>query len=137
LMGHAWLEVAVRSFYAQQNARIPLIAASLQAVAFIALAVLLALTIGHVGIALADTFTFTGEALLLLFLLNRRFPGVLEVGNTLLRSCLAAAAGALIVYLLMRILPLPALPLSLGALVIGGLAGLPLIWPEVKMLVKL
>jgi hypothetical protein len=37
----------------------------------------------------------------------------------------------------MRILPLPALPLSLGALVIGGLAGLPLIWPEVKMLVKL
>ncbi len=77
LMGHAWLEVAVRSFYAQQNARIPLIAASLQAVAFIALAVLLALTIGHVGIALADTFTFTGEALLLLFLLNRRFPGVL------------------------------------------------------------
>lgn len=137
LMGHAWLEVAVRSFYAQQNARIPLIAASLQAVAFIALAVLLALTIGHVGIALADTFTFTGEALLLLFLLNRRFPGVLGVGNTLLRSCLAAAAGALIVYLLMRILPLPALPLSLGALVIGGLAGLPLIWPEVKMLVKL
>ncbi len=59
------------------------------------------------------------------------------MGNTLLRSCLAAAAGALIVYLLMRILPLPALPLSLGALVIGGLAGLPLIWPEVKMLVKL
>jgi hypothetical protein len=34
-------------------------------------------------------------------------------------------------------LPLPLFPLTLGALAVGGLVTLPLIWPEVKMLVKL
>ncbi len=137
LMGHTWLEVGVRSFYARQNARTPLLAAFLQAIAYILLALWLSRTIGHTGLALADTFSFTGQALLLLLLLNRIYPGILQVGNTLGRAVLGALVGGGLAYLMLRLLPLPLLPLSLGALAAGGLAALPFIWTEVKSLVKL
>jgi putative peptidoglycan lipid II flippase len=137
LMGHTWLEVGVRSFYARQNARTPLLAAFLQAVAYILLALWLSRTVGHTGLALADTFSFTGQALLLLFLLNRVYPGVLQVSSTLARALLGALVGGGLAYLLLRFLPLPLLPLSLGALAAGGLAALPFIWTEIKLLVRL
>jgi putative peptidoglycan lipid II flippase len=137
LMGHTWLEVAVRSFYAQQNARTPLLAAFLQAIAYILLALSLSRLVGHTGLALADTFSFTGQALLLLILLNRAHPGILSVGGTLVRGTLAALVGGGLVYALLRVLPLPLIPLSLGALAIGGVATLPFIWSEVKLLVRL
>lgn len=137
LMGHTWLEVAVRSFYAQQNARTPLLAAFLQVIAYVLLAISLSRWVGHVGLALADTFSFSGQALFLLFLLNRRFSGVLRVGNTLARASLAALGSAAMAYALIRYMPLPLLPLSLSALALGGLAALPLIWPEIKLLLKL
>ncbi len=137
LMGHTWLEVAVRSFYARQNATTPLLAAFLQAVAYILLAVSLSRTVGHIGLALADTFSFSGQALLLLFLLNRRFPGVLQLGGTLWRAGLGALIGGGLTYALIQMLPLPILPLSLGALATGGLVVLPFIWSEVKLLVRL
>jgi putative peptidoglycan lipid II flippase len=137
LMGHTWLEVGVRSFYARQNARIPLLAAFLQAIVYILLALWLSRTVGHTGLALADTFSFTGQALLLLILLNRINPGVLQVSKTLVRAILGALVGGGLAYLILRLLPLPLLPLSLVALAAGGLAVLPFIWTEVKLLVKL
>jgi len=137
LMGHTWLEVGVRSFYARQNARTPLVAAFLQAIAYILLALWLSRTVGHTGLALADTFSFTGQALLLLFLLNRVYPGVLQVSNTLVRAVLGAIVGGGLAFLILRFLPLPLLPLSLGALAVGGLAALPFIWSEIKLLVRL
>ncbi len=100
----------VRSFYAKQNARTPLLAAFLQAVTYILLAMMLSRLVGHTGLALADTLSFTGQALLLLFLLNRLHPGILRVGDTLLRGGIAAAASGALAYALMRFLPLPALP---------------------------
>ena len=137
LMGHTWLEVAVRSFYAQQNARTPLMAAFLQAIAYILLALLLPRWVGHTGLALADTFSFTGQALLLLFLLNRHHPGILSLRGTLVRAMLGALVGGGLAYAVIKLLPLPIIPLSLGALAAGGLVVLPFIWSEVKLLVKL
>lgn len=137
LMGHALLEVATRSFYAQQDAKTPLYAAAINAVAYIVFATLLARPFGPAGIALGNAFAFTGEALLLLFLLNRRFQGVLKIGNTLLRVLAAAAAGALLVYALMNYVPLPLFPLTLGALALGALTVLPFTWSEVKILVRM
>ncbi len=60
LMGHALIEVASRSFYAQQNALIPLGASFLAALTFVALAIGLSLIIGVAGIALANGLAFTG-----------------------------------------------------------------------------
>jgi len=137
LMGHTWLEVAVRSFYAQQNARTPLVAAFLQAIAYILLALALPRWVGHTGLALADTISFTGQALLLLFLLNRAHSGILAVSGTLVRALLGALLSGAVVYALLRLLPLPIIPLSLGALAAGSLVALPFIWKEVKLLVRL
>ena len=137
LAGHTWLEVAVRSFYAQQDARTPLLAAFCQALVFPAVAWALSSQLGSTGIALADTLTFTGQALFLLFLLNRRFPNVLQVRHTLARTLAASAVGGLLALALLVWLPLPALFRALGALAAGGAAVLPWIWPEIRSLVKL
>lgn len=136
LISHSLLEVASRSFYAQQDARTPLYVAALNAAAYIVFAVLLARSLGAAGIALANTLAFTGEALLLLYLLNRRLPGLLRIGETVPRVLLATFGSALLVYLLMRS-PLPALPLAIGGLAIGAIAVMPFIWPEVKLLIRL
>ena len=136
LIGHSWLEVGVRSWYAQQNARLPLLAAVAQIVVYIPMALFLSGTLGVPGLALADTLAFTGEALLLLFLLNRRFPGSLNVGSTLARVSLASLVIALLLYFLLK-LPFPILPMTFGSLACGGLITLPFIWPEIKMLIRL
>lgn len=137
LMGHTWLEVAVRSFYAHGDAITPLKAATLQITTFLGLATLATYTVSVAGIALSDTLTFTGQALLLLFILNRRFPLVLEMRSTLLRAGLGAALGMLVAFGLMQVIPLPALFTSLAAMSAGGLVALPFIWQEVKSLVRL
>ena len=137
LMGHSLLEVGARSFYAQQDARTPLWAAALNALVYIILATFLIQILGHAGIALANSLAFTSEAVLLLYLLNRRFPGVWKAGNTLLRIGIGAVGSALLVYLLMRFLPLPLFPITLGALALGVLVMVPVAWPELKSLVKL
>lgn len=137
LLGQSWLEVAIRTFYAQKNALLPLLAAALNALAFFLTATLLSGPLGLSGVALADTFSFTAEALLLLFLLNRRFPGVLAVGGTVARVLPAAAAGALLALAIFQYLPFPALPLALGAMLAGGLVVVPFIWPELRLLSRL
>nr|MBI2905089.1 murein biosynthesis integral membrane protein MurJ [Chloroflexota bacterium] len=72
LMGHSLLEIAVRAFYAKQDARTPLIAAVLTAALFIALCFALIPRMGHAGIALANSLAFSAEATGLLWLLRRR-----------------------------------------------------------------
>ena len=136
LTGHSWLEVAVRSWYAQQNARLPLLGALFQITLFVILAQPLARVLGVAGLALADTLAFSSQAGLLLYLLWRRHPGVLHMQGALLRTGLGAALGGLVVYGILR-LPFPALPLALGGLVVGGLINIPFIWPELKLFVKL
>jgi putative peptidoglycan lipid II flippase len=136
LVGHALLEVAARGFYAQQNAVTPMWASGLMMAVFTVLAVVFAGRLGAPGIALANSLAFTGEAILLLYLLERRAPGVLNLTPTMLRAGLAALIGGGISVLLMR-LPFAPLPLAVGALAIGGLAVLPFIWRDIKMLVNL
>lgn len=163
MVGHAWVEVGVRSWLARQNASIPFLAAFFQIVAYIPLAWLLSQWLGVAGLALADASTFTAEALLLLFLLNSKNPGIvrfistfrlgrrgdqrggddfqapglLNVTSTLVRTLLGSAAGALVAFALMRFLPLAGIYAALAAVAGGGLACLPFIWPEIKGLIKL
>src|SRR5512138_53477 len=77
LVGDTWLEVAVRSFYANQNTRTPLVAAFIQAVAFVVLAAILSPVIGLAAIPLSAAVTFTTQAVVLLLILDRRYPGIL------------------------------------------------------------
>ena len=62
LVGDTWLEVAVRSFYANQNTRTPLVAAVIQATAFVVLSVVLSPVLGLAAIPLSAALTFTTQA---------------------------------------------------------------------------
>lgn len=138
MAGHALLETASRSFYAQQDARTPLITAGMNTVLFVALAILLArgLKLGAPGIALANSLAYTCQAVVLLILLNRKHPGTLKSGGTLWRVGTGSLASFLLCYALLG-LPLPALPLAAFALGAGGLLILPFILPEIKLLINL
>jgi putative peptidoglycan lipid II flippase len=72
IAGHSLVEIAVRTFYARQNAIVPLVAAALTAALFGGLCFVLVPLMGHSGIALANTLAFTAEALGLLWLLRRQ-----------------------------------------------------------------
>jgi putative peptidoglycan lipid II flippase len=137
LLGQSFLEVASRSFYAQQEARLPLLASGLNLVVFVLLAALALRILGAPGIALAISISFTLEALFLLFLLQRRLPARLSVVESLARTLLAAAAGGGLVFLLMAAIPIPPLPLSIAAMAVGGVAFLPFVWREVRFLSNL
>ena len=145
LMGHSLLEISARAFYAQQNARTPLIVAALTTFTFIVLAVVLGQRLGAPGIGLANALAFTGEAILLWILLNQRYSGILQAGGTLVRALLAAACGGAVVFLVMRLsaeyLASSGLILQVGAagiaMGLGALVALPFVWREVRLLVRL
>ncbi len=137
LLGDAWLEVAVRSFYANQNTRTPLVAAAVQAVSFVGLAWLLSRLIGLPGIPLAAALTFTAQALVLHSLLNRKFPGLLNMTGTLPRSLLAALTGGGVAWAATAFVPLSPLFSALIGLTAGFALVLPFIWKEIRLLLSL
>jgi putative peptidoglycan lipid II flippase len=137
LAGHALLEIAVRSFYAQQNARTPLLAAALNAAGFILFALILARTMGAAGIALAATLSFTLEALLLLWLLGRDYAGLVAVRPTLIRVLGVTGLTGLGLYALLRFAPFPALYLSLGGMLLGVFIVVLFILPELRIFAHL
>ena len=137
VLGYSLVETAVRAFYAQQNPRIPLLAAGLRTLAYIGLGVLLFRRLGPPGLGIADTVAVIGESCCLFYWLNRDTPGILKANTTLLRVILVSSVGGMLTFGLLHYLPLSDLPRALAALTIGGLLILPFIWPEVKLLVKL
>lgn len=137
LVGDTWLEVAVRSFYANQDTRTPLIAALAQATAFILLSLALSPAIGLAGIPLAAALTFTTQAIILLAIMNRRYPGVLSVRGTALRAVTAAGAALLVITGILTFLPLPGLLKTVLAVILGAGAALPLVWRDLRLFFNL
>jgi putative peptidoglycan lipid II flippase len=137
LLGDTWLETAVRSFYANQNTRTPLVAAMIQASSFMVMAWALSTWIGLPGIPLAAAITFTIQAFILLSLQNRKFPGLLIMDGTLFRSVLASVVGGGVAYFAMRTLPFTPLLSTLLALIIATGVVIPLIWKEVRLLLHM
>ena len=138
LMGHSLIEVASRAFYAQQNALIPLGASFLATLTFVILATGLGYTIGAAGIALANGLAYSGEALLLWYLLNHRFAGVVAVRKTLVRVIPVSLLGGLVAYGILQLsLPVSGVLLGVVALGAGGLLVLPFIMPELRLLTKM
>jgi putative peptidoglycan lipid II flippase len=144
LVGHTLLEIAARSFYARQDALIPLAMAFLNAVL---LYTLLALVFGGLwgvtGIALANSLAFTVEAILLLFLLRRRLEGVGDVRKVIGRVAAASLIAGAVVAAVQFLLPFGAWGVAISALVgaavmaAGGLLAVPFIWGELRELVRL
>lgn len=140
LVGHALLEVAARSFYAQQNAKVPLITSGVTLLTFLGLGIPLSRWIGAPGIGLANSLAFSGETLLLFLLLYRTIPQKPRLGGTLLRVLLGSALGigiSLIAHTTLPILSyslLPSLALTTGVLLLSIAVVIPFILPEIKEL---
>ena len=140
LIAFALTEVTARTFYAQQNARVPLLTIVLTATIFILLAIPLANWIGAPGIALANATAFTIQLGIMVSLLKRKFPGFTNARSTLRRVIPASIGSAALVLIATQLIPIA----SQGALIqtliavalmgIGGIIVLPFIWPELKLI---
>lgn len=138
LLGQSMVEVFARSFYARQNAKTPLLAAGLTLGLYILLGSQLFRVLGAPGISLSDSIAFTAEAVLLLILLNRTMTKPIRAGGSLLRTLIAASASGVVVYLLMSLLsgvhPLMQSGIAMAA---GVLTAVPLVWPELRLILRL
>lgn len=137
LVGHSLLEVGARAFYARQNARIPLLASALSTGVFMLSAIALFRLLGAAGIGLSNSLAFTIEALFLLVLLARSFPGVLPRKRQVGRALLAALAAGVVAALVAAAAPLGEAGSSILAAGLGSLIAIPFIWPELRQLASL
>jgi putative peptidoglycan lipid II flippase len=98
LVGHSCLELAARTFFAQQDTVTPLLIATGSAAANILMGLLLMEPLGAGGLALANSLAVSGEVLVLLLVLRRRLGGVEggrlldALGRVLVATLLMAAA---------------------------------------------
>jgi peptidoglycan biosynthesis protein MviN/MurJ (putative lipid II flippase) len=93
--------------------------------------------IGLPGIPIAAAITFTIQAIVLLSIQNRLFPGLLKMESTLIRAVLAALTGGAVAHTVMHYLPLPTMISVLVAMIGGAACVLPFIWKEVRLLAHL
>jgi putative peptidoglycan lipid II flippase len=137
LIGHSLLEVGARSFYAQHNAKIPLIASGIALVSFIILAIPLSGSLGAPGIGLANSFAYTGEALLLFYLLYRSLPFHPRLKWTLVRALAASLIGVGLSILLKNLVGTPEsnlvnLAVGGGILAVSFGTQIPWLLPEIR-----
>ena len=139
LLGHSVVELGVRSFYADKNALVPMLVSGGGLLLYIGLAVALMGPLASGGIALANSISYSIQALVLVILLNRRLPEHFHLGGSFLRGVLSALAGGLAVWLICFVLPIPLSPLilSLVGMVTAVIISLLPIWREVRTLVHL
>jgi putative peptidoglycan lipid II flippase len=76
LVGHASLELAARTFFAQQDTVTPLLIAAGSAAVNILLGLLLMNLMGHGGLALANSLAVSAEVVVLLLILRHRWGSV-------------------------------------------------------------
>jgi putative peptidoglycan lipid II flippase len=138
LMGHSLLEVAARSFYAQQDAITPLVGAAINVTIYITLGSLLFRPLGAPGISITDSIAFTIQAFFLLTMLLRKPFLKFNVKGTVLRVLPGAlAAFAVILAVQFAGSEASAMVIGLAGMTAGSLIVLPFIWPEIRVLLRL
>jgi putative peptidoglycan lipid II flippase len=139
LTGFSIQEIAARSFYARKEPLFPLYAVILRFTIFIAIGLLGFTFFKNIGapiIAFAEIALLV-ESILLFSWLSKRTHEPLRVWSAVLKGFAAALLGGVTAYVLAVIVPGSAVLTALLGMVIGGLVTLPIIWSEVKLLVKL
>jgi putative peptidoglycan lipid II flippase len=139
LTGFSIQEIAARSFYARKEPLFPLYAVILRFTIFIAIGILGLTFFKNIGapiIAFAEIALLV-ESIVLFSWLSKRTHEPLRVWSAVLKGLVAALLGGVTAYILAVIVPGSAVLTALLGMVIGGLVALPIIWSEVKLLVKL
>jgi putative peptidoglycan lipid II flippase len=157
LTGHCLIEVAARAFYAQQDAKTPLWTAAITTGLYALIGVAFLKSLGAFGISLADSISFTLQALLLIAILSVRFQGFSkyfrekwqkfmvglkdgkEARSTFLRALASGIASFFVIWVFLWLLTDRVNGIVLGslAMLVGLMAALPFIWKELRQLVNL
>jgi putative peptidoglycan lipid II flippase len=139
LTGYAIQEIASRSFYARKEPYFPLYAVGIRLALFITVGiagVTLFRDIGAPVIAFAEIALLV-ESIILFTWLSRRMRAPLVVGSAVGKGVVAAILGGVTAYSLAVIVPGSAVLTALLGMVVGGLVCIPIIWSEIKLLLKL
>lgn len=139
LLGHSIVEVGVRAFYAKQNAFIPMVVSFTGLIVYIGLAIGLMQPLAAGGIALANSLSYSIQALILVILLNRKAPEPYRFRDSFVRSIVGAALGGAVTWLIYQglVLTFSAVLLAVGGAALGALAAAVPIWKDLRLLVQL
>ena len=122
IVGHSVVELFVRSFYAMQKPKYPLMGAVATLIVFISLSLVLSPALQAKGIAAANTVAYSLQAVFLLVLLNPNLASKLNLSKSLLLGLLGALLGGGVAFAVLNFAPRIAGTL-VGA-VAGGVLGL-------------
>ncbi|MBE7535707.1 MAG: murein biosynthesis integral membrane protein MurJ [Anaerolineales bacterium] len=139
LTGYSIHEIAARSFYARKEPMFPLYAVVLRLGLFIGIGYLGITMFKHIGapvIAFAEIALLI-ESIFLFIWLSKRMHEPIVVWSAAVKGLAAAVVGGVTTYLLAVYIPGSAVVTALIGMVIGGLVCLPIIWSEIKLLLKL
>ncbi len=139
LTGFCIQEIAARSFYARREPMFPLYAVILRLAMFIAIGIAgitLFRDIGAPIIAFAEIALLI-ESIILFGWLSKRTQSPLRVWSAVLKGLAAALIGGVTAYALAVLVPGSAVLTALLGMTVGGLVALPIIWSEIKLLLKL
>ncbi len=139
LTGFCIQEIAARSFYARREPMFPLYAVILRLAMFIAIGIAgitLFRDIGAPIIAFAEIALLI-ESIILFGWLSKRTQSPLRVWSAVLKGLAAALIGGVTAYGLAVLVPGSAVLTALLGMTVGGLVSLPIIWSEIKLLLKL
>ncbi|MEP7199584.1 MAG: murein biosynthesis integral membrane protein MurJ [Chloroflexota bacterium] len=104
LLGHSFLEIGARTFYAQKDTLTPLVAAVVAMFLNALLAIALINVFAHGGIALANAIAVSCEVGLLLWIAQRRLHGIglTRLAALAVRAVVAAAAMVAVIWFVER-----------------------------------
>lgn len=139
LTGFSIQEIAARSFYARKEPLFPLYAVILRLALFIGIGYLGITFFRSVGapiIAFAEIALLI-ESIILFGWLSKRMHEPIIVWSAVGKGLIAALVGGVTAYLLAVYIPGPAVFTAMMGMVIGGLICIPIIWSEMKLLLKL
>ena len=139
LTGYSIQEIAARSFYARKEPMFPLYAVLIRLAIFIAVGVAGITFFKNIGapiIALAEIALLI-EAIVLFIWLSKRMHEPIVVWSAIGKGIVAALIGGVTAYSLAVIVPGSAVVTALLGMFVGGLICIPIIWSEIKLLLKL
>jgi len=138
LCGFSIQEIAARSFYARKEAWWPFFGVAIRFVIYIVIGITALTAFSHIGapaIAFAE-MALTVEAILMFLWLSRKMHEPIHINGALLRGLGAALLGGGTAYSLAMIEP-ESVVFALLGMTVGGLIALPIIWSEIKLLLRL
>jgi putative peptidoglycan lipid II flippase len=139
LTGFTIQEVASRSFYARKEPYQPLYGVGIRLVIFLTIAIIGITYFSDIGapvIAFAEIAVLF-EAIILLGWMSQRLREPFHTRSAVTKGLIAALIGGVTAYALAVKVPGSAALTALLGMVIGGLICLPIIWSEIKLLLKL